>query len=296
MGEMQPQTEIMKAGILVEALPYIRRFHGKTVVVKYGGAAMTEESLRRQVAQDLILMRYVGMNPVLVHGGGPEISRQLELLGLKSAFVDGLRVTDAATMEVVEMVLTGKVNREIVSALNLQGGRAVGLSGRDAGLLLARPYRPVDQAGRERDLGYVGEVERVAPEVVSDLVGAGYLPVVAPVGVDGEGQAWNLNADTVAGELAAALQAAKLVLLTDVEGILRRRSEPDSLISTLAADQAEELIAAGVIEGGMIPKVRSCVRAIRAGVGRVHIIDGRLPHSLLLEVFTDRGVGTMVVP
>lgn len=194
------------------------------------------------------------------------------------------------------MVLTGKVNREIVSALNLQGGRAVGLSGRDAGLLLARPYRPVDQAGRERDLGYVGEVERVAPEVVSDLVGAGYLPVVAPVGVDGEGQAWNLNADTVAGELAAALQAAKLVLLTDVEGILRRRSEPDSLISTLAADQAEELIAAGVIEGGMIPKVRSCVRAIRAGVGRVHIIDGRLPHSLLLEVFTDRGVGTMVVP
>jgi acetylglutamate kinase len=286
----------MKAGILVEALPYIRRFHGKTVVVKYGGAAMTEESLRRQVAQDLILMRYVGMNPVLVHGGGPEISRQLELLGLKSAFVDGLRVTDAATMEVVEMVLTGKVNREIVSALNLQGGRAVGLSGRDAGLLLARPYRPVDQAGRERDLGYVGEVERVAPEVVSDLVGAGYLPVVAPVGVDGEGQAWNLNADTVAGELAAALQAAKLVLLTDVEGILRRRSEPDSLISTLAADQAEELIAAGVIEGGMIPKVRSCVRAIRAGVGRVHIIDGRLPHSLLLEVFTDRGVGTMVVP
>ncbi|MDA8064063.1 MAG: acetylglutamate kinase [Thermaerobacter sp.] len=293
---MQPQTEIMKAGILVEALPYIRRFHGKTVVVKYGGAAMTEESLRRQVAQDLILMRYVGMNPVLVHGGGPEISRQLELLGLKSAFVDGLRVTDAATMEVVEMVLTGKVNREIVSALNLQGGRAVGLSGRDAGLLLARPYRPVDQAGRERDLGYVGEVERVAPEVVSDLVGAGYLPVVAPVGVDGEGQAWNLNADTVAGELAAALQAAKLVLLTDVEGILRRRSEPDSLISTLAADQAEELIAAGVIEGGMIPKVRSCVRAIRAGVGRVHIIDGRLPHSLLLEVFTDRGVGTMVVP
>ncbi len=293
---MQPQTEIMKAGILVEALPYIRRFHGKTVVVKYGGAAMTEESLRRQVAQDLILMRYVGMNPVLVHGGGPEISRQLELLGLKSAFVDGLRVTDAATMEVVEMVLTGKVNREIVSALNLQGGRAVGLSGRDAGLLLARPYRPVDQAGRERDLGYVGEVERVAPEVVSDLVGAGYLPVVAPVGVDGEGQAWNLNADTVAGELAAALQAAKLVLLTDVEGILRRRSEPDSLISTLAADQAEELIAVGVIEGGMIPKVRSCVRAIRAGVGRVHIIDGRLPHSLLLEVFTDRGVGTMVVP
>ncbi len=293
---MQPQTEIMKAGILVEALPYIRRFHGKTVVVKYGGAAMTEESLRRQVAQDLILMRYVGMNPVLVHGGGPEISRQLELLGLKSAFVDGLRVTDAATMEVGEMVLTGKVNREIVSALNLQGGRAVGLSGRDAGLLLARPYRPVDQAGRERDLGYVGEVERVAPEVVSDLVGAGYLPVVAPVGVDGEGQAWNLNADTVAGELAAALQAAKLVLLTDVEGILRRRSEPDSLISTLAADQAEELIAAGVIEGGMIPKVRSCVRAIRAGVGRVHIIDGRLPHSLLLEVFTDRGVGTMVVP
>lgn len=293
---MQPQTEIMKAGILVEALPYIRRFHGKTVVVKYGGAAMTEESLRRQVAQDLILMRYVGMNLVLVHGGGPEISRQLKLLGRESVFVDGLRVTDAATMEVVEMVLTGKVNREIVSALNLQGGRAVGLSGRDAGLLLARPYRPVDQAGRERDLGYVGEVERVAPEVVSDLMGAGYLPVVAPVGVDGEGQAWNLNADTVAGELAAALQAAKLVLLTDVEGILRHRAVPDSLISTLAADQAEELIAAGVIEGGMIPKVRSCVRAIRAGVGRVHIIDGRLPHSLLLEVFTDRGVGTMVVP
>lgn len=292
-------TPLEKAGILVEALPYIKKFSGKTVVIKYGGNAMINDTLKEAVIMDVILMKFVGIHPVIVHGGGPEINSMLQRVGLKSTFVQGLRVTDADTMEIVEMVLAGKVNKEIVALIHRFGGRAVGLSGKDGGLITAKKrFEMIKNESDERvptDIGFVGDVVRINPEIVRGLVDQGYIPVVSPIGAGEKGEAYNINADTVAGELAEALEADKLVLLTDVEGILRDPKDSSSLISSLHIDDVECLIEQGVIGGGMIPKVQCCVQALQGGVGTTHIIDGRIPHSLLLEVFTDKGIGTMVV-
>ncbi len=291
------QRLVDKAQVLVEALPYIRAFYGKTVVIKYGGHAMTNEDLKRAVATDIVLMRYVGMKPVLVHGGGPEISAMMKKVGKEAQFVDGLRVTDRETVEIAEMVLVGKINKAIVSLLNAHGGRAVGLSGKDGALIQTRKHlhrKNGSTTGELVDLGYVGDVEKIDPDIINAMVEAGYIPVVAPIGTDAGGVSYNINADYVAGELAAALRAHKLVLLTDVEGIFSSEAGRRHLISTLTAREAQGLIHAGEISGGMIPKVEACITALRGGVPRTHIIDGRIPHSLLLEVFTDCGVGTMV--
>lgn len=282
-------TAAEKAGILIEALPYIRKFFGKVIVVKYGGHAMVDAALKEAVILDLVLMRYVGMLPVVVHGGGPEINAVLERLGKKSNFVHGLRVTDAETMEVVEMVLGGKINKEIVSRLNFNGGKAVGLTGKDANLIIAR------KKAEAQDLGLVGEIVAINPQIISSLLAQGYIPVVAPVGVGAEGESYNLNADHVAGALAAALKAAKLVLLTDVAGVLVREGEKEVLLSKVESTEFSSLVSQGLISGGMIPKVACCLEALAGGVGTTHIIDGRVPHAILLEVFTDEGVGTMVV-
>ncbi|KAB2951450.1 acetylglutamate kinase [Heliorestis acidaminivorans] len=292
-------SALEKAGILVEALPYIKKFAGKTVVIKYGGAAMLNDDLKEAVIQDIVLMKYVGINPVIVHGGGPEINSLLKRVGLESTFIQGLRVTDEATMELVEMVLAGKVNKEIVARLQRQGGKAVGISGKDGGLIKAKKrFELVKNEAGDRiptDIGYVGDVVKIQPDLLFGLIDQGYIPVIAPIGAGETGEAYNINADTAAGEIAQALEADKLVLLTDVEGILRDRNNPDSLISSLQINQVEPLMEEGILSGGMIPKVRCCVEALQGGVGTTHIIDGRLPHSLLLEVFTDQGIGTMVV-
>jgi acetylglutamate kinase len=292
-------SAIEKANILIEALPYIKEFYGKTVVVKYGGHAMLNEELKRSVIQDLVLMRFVGMNPVLVHGGGPEITQLLQRLGKKSEFIQGQRVTDRETMEVVEMVL-GKVNKDLVAQINRLGAKAVGLSGKDGTLIVGRrkTLRQTGADGRETDLdlGFVGEVETVNPGILKTVIEHGYLPVVAPIGVGPEGETLNINADYVAGSLAVALRADKLVLLTDVEGVFASADDRSTLLSTITAAEAQQLIARGAIAGGMIPKVECCLAALAGGVGRAHIIDGRLPHSILLEIFTHEGIGTMVVP
>lgn len=278
---------IAKADILSEALPYIRRFYGKTFVVKYGGSAMGDRAVRESVMRDLVLLKYIGINPVIVHGGGPEITALLKRLGKETNFVHGRRVTDPETMEVAQMVLVGKVNKELVNLLNRHGGRAVGLSGLDAGLIRVRPA----EGG---SLGRVGEVERIDPEPLHVLSREGYLPVIATVGVGPDGESYNINADLVAGDLAVALEAEKLIMLTDVEGLRADPQDPKSLLAVVGAAEARRLIATGAIEGGMIPKVEACVRAAEGGVARTHIIDGRVPHALLLEVFTDEGIGTMV--
>jgi len=288
-----------KASILVEALPYIKKFYGKTVVIKYGGHAMINEELKKAVLTDIVLMKYVGMRPVIVHGGGPEITGMLKRLNIESSFVGGLRVTDRDTMEIVEMVLVGKINKDIVSRLNGYGGRAVGLSGKDDGLLKAvrksgRAKRP-DGSTEMVDIGFVGEINKVSPDIVATLLQEGYIPVVSPVAVGEQGESYNVNADTAASALAVALKADKLIILTDVEGILEDRNNPSSLISTVTRDNVPMLVDRGVIDGGMIPKVECCVRALDGGVKTTHILDGRVKHSILLEVFTDRGVGTMVV-
>ncbi len=288
---------IQKAEVLHEALPYIRQFYGKVVVIKYGGHAMVDEGLKESFARDVVLLKYIGLNPVVVHGGGPQINRVLERMQIRSTFVDGMRVTDAPTMDVVEMVLGGRVNKEIVNLIQLHGGRAVGLTGKDGGLIRARKL--VLQRKREDhlppeiiDLGAVGEVEDIQPAVIETLDRGGFIPVIAPVGVGADGQTYNINADLVAGRVAAALKAEKLVLLTDVEGIL----DPEGrLISTLRMDEAPRLIEQGVIRGGMIPKVRCALEALEHGVGKVHIVDGRVRHAVLLEIFTRGGVGTEIV-
>ncbi|BDG61310.1 acetylglutamate kinase [Caldinitratiruptor microaerophilus] len=289
------QEYIDKAAVLVEALPYIRTFAGKTVVIKYGGAAMAAAGLRDAVMQDVALMRFVGMNPVVVHGGGPEVSALMERLGMTPRFVDGLRVTDAATMEIAQMVLVGKTNREIVGALVAQGAKAIGLSGHDGGLIRATRHLHRGRDGELVDLGFVGDVAAVDAQVIESLTASGFVPVIAPIGLGADGQPYNINADTVAAEVAAALRAEKLVLLTDVEGLRADPADPRSRVSRIAAEDLRDWLAAGRIEGGMIPKVEACLRALEAGVRRVHIVDGRVPHALLLEVFTDQGVGTMVV-
>jgi len=291
-------TASEKAAILVEALPYIQKFHGKTVVIKYGGNAMINDELKIAVMNDVILMKLVGMNPVLVHGGGPEITQMLKRLDIPSQFVNGLRVTDPATMEVVEMVLVGKLNKEIVAHIHQLGGRAVGICGKDGSTIIARKQVVTvsDECGQsvEADLGMVGEVAQVNPELIKTLMDSGYIPVVAPIGVGRDGSSYNINADYVAGELAAALGAEKLVLLTDVEGIFADYQDKTSIISSLKMEDVDRLIDSGVIAGGMIPKVQCCVKALQGGVAGTHIIDGRLAHSILLEVFTNQGIGTMV--
>ncbi|MGE5453741.1 MAG: acetylglutamate kinase [Methylocystaceae bacterium] len=282
-------TALEKASILVEALPYIKKFYGKTVVIKYGGSAMTDAQLKKAVIEDIVLMRYVGMNPIVVHGGGPDITHMLSRLNLESRFVDGYRVTSAAAMEVVEMVLVGKVNKDIVNYINAMGGKAVGLSGSDDHLILA-----TQMPGRD-DLGYVGEVVDINPDLITTVIERGYIPVISPVGVDANGQSYNINADLVAAAVATALNADKMVLLTDVPGLLANPEDAESLIATLPVSEVPGLIQQGVIAGGMLPKVECCLRAVKNGVKRTHIIDGRVLHSILLEIFTNEGVGTMVV-
>jgi len=277
-----------KAHILAEALPYIREFSGKTVVIKYGGSAMEDPALADLFAQDVVLMRLVGMNPVVVHGGGPQISDLMRRLGKEPEFVDGLRVTDAETVDIVRMALVGKVNREIVAAVNQHGSYAVGLSGEDAGLITVGP--------RDERLGFVGDVRRIDPAILQRLLREELIPIVATVGVDEAGQAYNVNADTVAGAIAEALTAEKLVYLTNVTGLYRDLADEESLISHIDATGLRDLIETGAISEGMIPKLRSCVDALKAGVARAHILDGRIPHALLLEFFTREGIGTMVVP
>ncbi len=286
---------IEKASILMEALPYIRKFSGKTIVIKYGGSAMTEEHLKEGFARDVVLMEYIGLNPIIVHGGGPQISDVLKRMGIESKFHQGLRITDDQTMDVVEMVLAGDVNKEIVSMINQHGGRAVGLSGKDAGLIKATKISPDATkkiSGNNFDWGRVGEVKAIDPALLETLDQARFIPVIAPVGVDDRGQALNINADTVAGGIAAALKAEKLVMLTDVEGI---KDKDGRLIPEIGRKQARDLIKKGVINGGMIPKVECALQAAEMGVRRVHIIDGRVKHAVLLEIFTDTGVGTVIV-
>ena len=280
------QELIDKAAVLVEALPYIRRFYEKTIVVKYGGHAMTDDALRASFAVDVVFLKYVGLRPVIVHGGGPQIGAIQEKLGLESTFVDGLRVTNDATMEVVEMVLGGRVNGEIVELVNRGGGRAVGLTGNDGGMLTVRRKLKEGQ-----DIGRVGEIVQVDPAAIMAVANAGFVPVIAPIGVDAEGLRYNVNADEAAGAIARALQAEKLVLLTDVEGVKDATGE---LLHRLSVETARKLLAEGSIREGMIPKVECCIDALSDGVSRTHIIDGRIVHAILLEVFTDGGVGTLL--
>jgi acetylglutamate kinase len=277
-----------KAGILAEALPYIREFSGKTVVIKYGGSAMEDPALADLFAQDVVLMRLVGMNPVVVHGGGPQISDLMRRLGKEPEFVDGLRVTDAETIDIVRMALVGKVNREVVATVNRHGSYAVGLSGEDAGLIT------VD--ARDERLGFVGDVRRIDPSILARLIREELIPVVATVGVDDAGQAYNVNADTVAGAIAESLAAEKLVYLTNVSGLYRDLNDEGSLVSRIDAAGLADLVEGGGVSEGMIPKLRSCLDALKGGVARAHILDGRIPHALLLEFFTREGIGTMVAP
>jgi acetylglutamate kinase len=276
-----------KATILAEALPYIREFSGKTVVIKYGGSAMEDPDLADLFAQDVVLMRLVGMNPVVVHGGGPQISDLMRRLGKEPEFVDGLRVTDAETVDIVRMALVGKVNREIVASVNQHGSYAVGLSGEDAGLITV--------GQRDDKLGFVGDVRRIDPSILERLLREELIPVVATVGVDEAGQAYNVNADTVAGAIAESLRAEKLVYLTNVAGMYSDLADEASLISRIDVDRLATLVDNGALSEGMIPKARSCVDAVKSGVSRAHILDGRIPHALLLEFFTREGIGTMVI-
>ena len=283
------------ANVLAEALPYIQHFHGRTIVIKYGGNAMVDEELKRGFARDVVLMKLVGMNPVVVHGGGPQIGNLLERIGKKSEFVDGLRVTDRETIDVVEMVLGGLINKSIVALINAQGGRAVGLSGKDGGMiqarkLLLRQGQPVDEGG-VIDIGQVGEIEQINPAVVDTLDQANFIPVIAPIGAGTDGTAYNINADTVAGSLAVTLKAEKLILLTNTPGVL---NSDDQLLELLSETEAQDLIEQGVISGGMLPKVQCALEAVAGGVRTATISDGRVPHATLLETVTDRGVGTQI--
>ncbi|MCX7710187.1 MAG: acetylglutamate kinase [Clostridia bacterium] len=283
---------IKKAEILIEALPYIQKLYGKTVVIKYGGNAMINEDLKNFVMEDITLLKYIGMNPVVVHGGGPEINKALDKFDIKSEFVNGLRVTDASTMEIAQMVLVGKTNKEIVSMLNQKGGKAIGLCGIDGNLIECEQLK-TNVDGKEVDLGYVGKITGINSKLIELLAKDEYIPVVAPIGVGSDGKSYNINADTVAGEIAAALGAEKLMLLTDVEGVKLNKDSND-ICPALTIKEVHELIDKKVINGGMIPKVLGCVEALEKGVGRTHILDGRIPHCILLEIFTNKGIGTMI--
>ena len=288
---------LSRARILIEALPYIRQFANKTIVIKYGGHAMAEQSLKEKFVLDIILMKYVGINPVIVHGGGPQISQIMERMGIRSTFVEGQRVTDDETMSVVEMVLVGTVNKEIVGLINRHEGRAVGLSGRDGDLIQADPMKIYKYTGDERppeiiDIGRVGKVSSINAGVLKALEDSGFIPVIAPVGVGPEGQAYNINADLVAGAIAGELKAEKLILLTDVPGVMNSKNE---LIPSMTSDEARKAMEDRIATGGMMPKLKSCLKALGSGVDKAHIIDGRKEHAILLELLTDTGVGTEIV-
>lgn len=290
------QSLIEKADILLEALPYIQRFFNKTMVIKYGGHAMEDEELKVSFIRDVVLLNFIGLRPVIVHGGGPQIDGMLEKIGIKSKFVEGMRVTDEETMSIVEMVLVGKINKELVSLINQHGGQAVGLSGMDGNIIRARKLwisrKGKDPAEKELlDIGLVGEVEAVNPELIESIRNNKWIPVIAPVGVGPDGEMYNINADLVAGKIAAALKAEKFILLTDVEGVLDSQKK---LISTMNAEMADHYLREGIITGGMIPKVNCCLQALRDGVKKTHIIDGRVKHAILLEIFTDEGIGTQI--
>ena len=285
---------IAKAQILIEALPYIQSLAGKTVVIKYGGNAMITEDLKSYVMEDITLLKYIGINPVLVHGGGPDISSMLEQLSIPSVFKNGLRVTDARTMSVAQMVLAGKTNKEIVAGLGQAGAKAIGICGID-GRLIECEKITTDHDGNPLDIGFVGQIIKINTRVLEMLAGDEYIPVVAPIGIGQNGESYNINADTVAGEIAVALGAEKLITLTDVEGVkIRNGNDEEVVISTLVEEEIQDLIARGIISGGMIPKVLGCLDTVKRGVSRAHIIDGRIPHCLLLEIFTNKGIGTMI--
>ncbi|ADQ04463.1 acetylglutamate kinase [Caldicellulosiruptor owensensis OL] len=285
-------TLIEKASILIEALPYIQKLYGKTVVIKYGGNAMINEKLKNWVMEDITLLKYIGVNPIVVHGGGPDINSVLKKLNVESQFVNGLRVTDMQTMEVAQMVLVGKTNKELVSMLNQKGGKAIGICGIDGNLIQARKhYEYVN--GEKIDLGYVGEVVSINAKVLEMLAKDEYIPVVAPIGVGEDGTSYNINADTVAAEIAKAIKAEKLMFMTDVEGLKYDKNSKE-IISAISADEVLKMIDEGKIDGGMIPKVLGCIDALKHGVNRTHILDGRIPHCILLEIFTDKGIGTMI--
>ncbi len=285
---------IKKAGILIEALPYIQKFNGKTVVIKYGGNAMINPSLKNSVMQDITLLKYIGLNPIIIHGGGPDISEALKQYNIESEFINGLRVTDAETMKIAQMVLVGKTNKEIVSKINELGGKAVGICGIDGNLIECEQYKPIIK-DQEKDIGYVGKIVNINTNLLKLLSNDEYIPVVAPIGIDKQGQSYNINADTVAGSVATALEAEKLMLLTDVEGIkYPTKSGKEDIIYEISKKEIYDLTEKGIINGGMIPKVLGCIEALDSGVNRVHIIDGRIPHCILLEIFTHTGIGTMI--
>ena len=294
---IERQSALNIAQVLTEALPYIQRFTGKTVVVKYGGNAMVDPELQESFARDVVLMKLVGMNPIVVHGGGPQIGRLLDKLGIESRFVDGMRVTDSATMDVVEMVLGASVNKEIVSAINRNGGKAIGVTGKDGQLIRARKLSVAREQGPEVqtseiiDIGHVGEVEKIDVDVLNVIQGSNFIPVIAPIGVGSNGESYNINADLVAGKLAEVLQAEKLMLLTNVEGLLDKQG---TVLTGLSTAEVDDLIADGTVSGGMLPKIRCALDAVKSGVASSHIVDGRVPHAVLLEVFTDEGVGTLI--
>ena len=283
---------IKKAGILIEALPYIQKLNGKTVVIKYGGNAMINDELKNSVMEDITLLKYIGMNPIVVHGGGPDITKALKTYNVESHFINGLRVTDAQTIEVAQMVLVGKTNKEIVSLLNCKGGKAIGLCGIDGNLIECEQYK-TEVDGVETDIGYVGKITNINCKLLELLASDEYIPIVAPIGVGKDGQSYNINADTVAGAIASAIEAEKLMLLTDVEGV-KCSSDSDEIIYEISRQKIYKLIEDGIITGGMIPKVLGSIEALESGVNRVHIIDGRIPHCILLEIFTDTGIGTMI--
>ena len=290
-------NSIEQADILLETLPYIRRFYNKTIVIKYGGHAMVDNELKDKFAQDIVMMKYIGINPVVVHGGGPQIGDLLKKVGKESKFIQGMRVTDEETMNIVEMVLVGMVNKEIVGLINRHGGNAVGLSGKDGNLINAEKYYLNEEKAKHTppeiiDIGLVGKVKSINSQLIITLTQNNFIPVIAPTGTGDEGETYNINADVVAGEIAAALKAEKLLLLTDVPGVL---DKDKNLINTMTNDEALKLIDDGTIEGGMFPKIKCCLKALKGGVGKTHIIDGRLKHAVLLEVFTDKGIGTEIV-
>ncbi len=288
-----------KVQAIVEALPYIKEFHGSCMVIKIGGNAMVSEGMLEKTIRDILLLYFVGIRPVVVHGGGPEISEKMEKFGIKPKFVDGLRITDEATLEVVEMVLDGKINSKIVTTFIKHGGKAVGLSGRDGLLVIARKkVKKKVEGSREViiDLGYVGETEYVNPEILQILMDNGFIPVISPVAADLEGRLYNINADIVAGNIAAALKAKKLIVLTDVSGILRDLNDPNSLVSRMSVSELEDMLRSGKLAGGMVPKAEAVIQALKGGVEKAHIINGSKEHAILLELFTKKGIGTMVVP
>ena len=295
MGDIKNSME--RADILLEALPYIKRFYNKTIVIKYGGHAMVDDELKDKFAQDVVMMKYIGINPVIVHGGGPQIGTLLKKLGKESKFIQGMRVTDEETMDIVEMVLVGMVNKEIVGLINRHGGNAVGLSGKDGNLIKAEKYYLSEEKVKNTppeiiDIGLVGKVKNINADLIVSLSQNSFIPVIAPTGIGDAGETYNINADIVAGEIAAALQAEKLLLLTDVPGVLDKNKQ---LINTMTNKEALKLIDDGIVEGGMFPKIKCCLKALKGGVKKTHIIDGRLKHAILLEIFTDKGIGTEIV-